>query len=54
VQPPLIEYDVGDNALRDTILKEPIIVENGACVLPNRPGLGIELDPAAIRRFNEP
>ena len=54
VQPPLIEYDVGDNALRDTILKEPIIVENGACVLPNRPGLGIELDPAAIRHFNEP
>jgi hypothetical protein len=46
VQPPLIEYDVGDNALRDTIFKEPmpIVVENGACVLPNRPGLGVELD----------
>jgi len=38
VQPPLIEYDVGDNALRDSIFKEPILVENGACVLPNRPG----------------
>jgi hypothetical protein len=48
VQPPLIEYDVGDNALRDTIFKEPIIIENGACVLPNRPGLGVELDPIAI------
>jgi D-galactarolactone cycloisomerase len=53
VQPPLIEYDVGDNALRDTIFKEPIVVENGACVLPNRPGLGVELDPTAVRRFNE-
>ena len=53
VQPPLIEYDVGDNALRDTIFKEPIIIENGACVLPNRPGLGVELDPVAIRRFGE-
>jgi hypothetical protein len=54
VQPPLIEYDVGDNALCDSIFKEPILVENGACVLPNRPGLGVELDPVAIRRFNEP
>jgi D-galactarolactone cycloisomerase len=54
VQPPLIEYDVADNALRDTIFKEPIIIENGACVLPNRPGLGVELDPVAIRRFGEP
>jgi D-galactarolactone cycloisomerase len=53
VQPPLIEYDVGDNALRDTIFKEPIIIENGACVLPNRPGLGVELDPVALRRFSE-
>ena len=53
VQPPLIEYDVGDNALRDGILKEPIIVENGACVLPDRPGLGVELDPLAVRRFSE-
>jgi hypothetical protein len=45
VQPPLIEYDVGDNALPDTIFKEPISIENGACVLPNHPGLGVELDP---------
>ena len=44
MQPPLIEYDVGDNALRDAILKEPIVVENGTCALPNRLGLGIELD----------
>ena len=53
VQPPLIEYDVGDNALRDTIFKEPIAVENGACVLPDGPGLGVELDPLAVRHFNE-
>ena len=50
----LIEYDVGDNALRDTIFKEPIVVEDGACVLPNRPGLGVEFDPVAVRRFSEP
>jgi D-galactarolactone cycloisomerase len=49
-----LSIDVGDNALRDTIFKEPIIIENGACVLPNGPGLGVELDPVAIRRFSEP
>jgi D-galactarolactone cycloisomerase len=38
VPPPLIEYDVGDNALRDTIFKQPIAVENGACVLPTAQG----------------
>jgi D-galactarolactone cycloisomerase len=41
------------NALRDTIYKEPIAVENGACVLPNRPGLGVELNPLAVRHFSE-
>jgi hypothetical protein len=53
VPPPLIDYDVGGNALRDTIFKEPVVVENGACV-PNRPGLGVEPGPVAIPRFNEP
>jgi hypothetical protein len=32
------------------IFKEPIAVANGACVLPNGPGLGVELDPLAVRR----
>ena len=45
VQPPLIEYDVGDNALRDTIFKEPIVVENGACVLPNPRRVGRRARP---------
>ena len=40
-------------SLRDGIFKEPIIVENGACVLPDRPGLGVELDPLAVRRFSQ-
>ncbi len=46
--PCLIEYDVGDNPLRDSILSAPVGLEDGHLILPDGPGLGIELDPAAL------
>jgi hypothetical protein len=30
-----------------SVSRQPIVVEDGACVLPNGPGLGVELDPVA-------
>ncbi|MDF1584788.1 mandelate racemase/muconate lactonizing enzyme family protein [Marinimicrococcus flavescens] len=50
-RPTLVEYDVGDNALRDELLLEPVRLEGGELVLPEGPGLGVEPDPAAIERF---
>jgi D-galactarolactone cycloisomerase len=49
--PTLIEYDVGDNPLRDELLTRPLKPVNGRIAVPEAPGLGIELDPAAIKRF---
>jgi D-galactarolactone cycloisomerase len=49
--PVLIEYDVGDNPLRDELLTRPLKPVNGRIAVPEAPGLGIELDPAAIKRF---
>jgi D-galactarolactone cycloisomerase len=51
VEPTLIEYEIGENPLREEIICEPLRLADGALVLPDRPGLGVELDPAAIRRY---
>jgi L-alanine-DL-glutamate epimerase-like enolase superfamily enzyme len=48
----LLEWDQNPNALRDELLKEPLRLEpDGTVKLPERPGLGIELDRAAIERY---
>jgi D-galactarolactone cycloisomerase len=49
--PAMLEYDTGDNALRDELLAEPPRYANGALEVPKGPGLGIALDPAALKRF---
>jgi D-galactarolactone cycloisomerase len=48
--PTLVEYDIGDNPLRDRLLVEPLIPENGLLRVPTGPGLGVRLDPEALRR----
>jgi len=49
--PSLVEYDMGENPLRDDLLKTPIALKDGKLTVPEGPGLGIELDEAALRRF---
>jgi L-alanine-DL-glutamate epimerase-like enolase superfamily enzyme len=48
----VLEFDQNPNGLRDELLKEPIRIDgDGMIKLPERPGLGIEIDPAAIQRY---
>jgi D-galactarolactone cycloisomerase len=49
--PAMLEYDTGDNALRDGLLVEPLHYEAGTLSVPRGPGLGLTLDPAAMKRF---
>jgi len=49
--PRLLEYDVAANPLRDELLTEPLRAIEGHVPVPDKPGLGIELDPEAIRRY---
>jgi D-galactarolactone cycloisomerase len=42
---------VGENPLRDDILATPLIPEDGFIAVPEGPGLGITLDPDAVRRL---
>jgi len=48
----LLELDQNPHALREELLKEPIRADqDGFVTLPQRPGLGVELDPEAVERY---
>lgn len=47
-----VEYDATENPLRDKILKKPFTINNGYIEVPSGPGLGIELDEEAIKRYS--
>ena len=49
--PVQLEYDQGENALRDEIIKTPIRCIDGHLTVPSGPGLGIELDWDAIEKY---
>ncbi len=55
---PVIEFDRNPNPLRDGILRGGFKFEignDGAVAVPlSRPGLGIEVDESALRRYNVP
>ncbi|MGE0579150.1 mandelate racemase/muconate lactonizing enzyme family protein [Reyranella sp.] len=49
--PLMLEYDMSDNALRTGLLRTPLVLEAGHVLLPDGPGLGIELDRDAVERY---
>ena len=49
--PRLLEYDVGENALRDELLATPLKPDDGELAVPEGPGLGIKLNPEAVDRY---
>ena len=42
---------VAESALRRELVQEELQIDDGKLDLPRRPGLGVELNPAAVRRF---
>lgn len=49
-----VEIDQTGNALIDELLTEPVAVRDGMLRLPEGPGLGIELNPAALEGYAVP
>jgi L-alanine-DL-glutamate epimerase-like enolase superfamily enzyme len=48
----LLEFDQNPNPLRDTLFTEPITIgANGMVALPDRPGLGVTLNPDTIAQY---
>jgi D-galactarolactone cycloisomerase len=47
----MMELDYTYNPLRQELLREPLELNNGYLVPPDKPGLGIELNQETLRRF---
>lgn len=48
---PLLEFDRTEHPIRQAVLTEPIEHRQGRVDVPTGPGLGIEIDREALRRF---
>ena len=48
---PILEFDRTPNPFRQAIIKTPIEHTNGVVAVPDGPGLGIEIDRDALKRF---
>ena len=48
LQPLWLEFDRGDNALRESVLTEPLRPQDGQLAVPEGPGLGVDIDPDAL------
>ncbi len=49
--PLIIEYDVGENELRDRMLKTPLKIQDGVLAVPAGPGLGIDIAEDGVRPY---
>ncbi len=48
---PILEFDRTDNPYRQAVIKTPIEHKSGVVTIPHGPGLGIEIDRDALKRF---
>lgn len=48
---PLLEFDCSEHPIRMAVLRSPILQREGRVEVPHGPGLGIEIDRAALDRF---
>jgi D-galactarolactone cycloisomerase len=48
---PLLEFDQSEHPIRMAIIEEPIVQRAGWVDIPNRPGLGIEIERQAVEKF---
>lgn len=49
--PALLEYDISPNPIRDEILTTPLRLEESYIDVPDRPGLGVEINENTLRKY---
>lgn len=47
----LLEFDTSENAIYDELLVEPLKMKNGTLLIPQAPGLGVELKKSLLKRY---
>ena len=50
-RPTYSEFSVTESPLASSVITEPFVLEDGQLRVPDRPGLGIELDDDAVARY---
>jgi D-galactarolactone cycloisomerase len=50
-QEPILEYDRSSHPFREQLVAEPIRQVDGWVTVPDRPGLGVEVDRAVLERY---
>ena len=48
---PILEFDRTENPFRQAVVTKPIEHHNGVVTIPDTPGLGIEINRAALEEF---
>jgi D-galactarolactone cycloisomerase len=48
---PLLEFDQSEHPIRFAVVSEPTVQTGGWVAIPDRPGLGIEINRAALAQF---
>jgi D-galactarolactone cycloisomerase len=48
---PMLEFDRTEHPIRQALLTQPIEHSRGVVRVPDGPGLGIEIDRKALKRF---
>jgi D-galactarolactone cycloisomerase len=51
---PILEFDRSEHPFRQAVLTRPIEHDRGVVRIPDGPGLGIDVDRAALARFRAP
>lgn len=49
---PVVEFDRTHNPLRDDLLKESFVLDNGALLVPQQPGLGIHINERVLAKYS--
>jgi D-galactarolactone cycloisomerase len=47
----LVEYDVGENPLRDLLVRHPVTPNDGKLRVPQAPGLGLDLNSDTVAKY---
>jgi len=50
-QVPFLEFSVTESAIRKELLMKPFVQKDGFVEVPQKPGLGIEINPEVIKKF---
>jgi len=48
---PILEYDVSNHPFRQDLIAEPWEMQNGRVAIPNKPGLGIDINTSTIEQY---